>query len=74
MENYKDEGAKNFNPLKMITNPTNFDLLGVEKVDAKWETKNVEVTCIESIDGAALLVALEKWSASSGKSVELITA
>jgi hypothetical protein len=45
---------------------------GVKEVDANVETKIVLVKCDESVDSAALLESLTKWSASSGKSVELV--
>jgi hypothetical protein len=63
-----------FSNLYVLIHSINFDFTGVEKVDAQWETKKVEITCVESMDSAILLNALEKWSASSGKSVELIAA
>jgi copper chaperone CopZ len=55
----------------VITNVVNFRK-GVEKVDADVETKSVVVTCDEGVDSAVLLEALQKWSASSGKPVELV--
>ena len=51
-----------------------FHITGVTNVDANVETKNVAVTCEESVDNAKLLAVLQKWSASSGKAVELIGA
>jgi hypothetical protein len=44
---------------------------GVKSVDANVETKNVAVTCEESVITTTLLEALQKWSVSSGKSVAL---
>ena len=46
--------------------------LGVTKVDANVESKAVVVTCEETVDSATLLGALQKWSESSGKTVELL--
>ena len=44
---------------------------GVKSVDANVETKNVAVTCEESVVATSLLEALQKWSVSSGKAVAL---
>ena len=44
---------------------------GVKSVDANVETKNVAVTCEESVITTTLLEALQKWSVSSGKAVAL---
>jgi copper chaperone len=46
---------------------------GVEEVECNVETKDVKVTCAESVESSVLLEALEKWSASSKKSVELVS-
>ncbi len=45
---------------------------GVEKIDANVETKEVKVTCDDSVDEQVMLTALLKWSEASNKSVELM--
>ena len=44
---------------------------GVEEVDTNLEAKVVLVTCNDNTDSEALLNALLKWSAASGKAVSL---
>jgi len=44
----------------------------VEDVQADLETKIVTVTCGDEVADETLLEALLKWSASSGKKVELL--
>ncbi len=45
---------------------------GVEKIDANVETKEVKVTCDDSVDEQVMLTALLKWSEASNKSVKLM--
>ncbi len=45
---------------------------GVQEVKPNVETKLVEVVCEDSVSEQSLLEPLQKWSASSGKSVELM--
>ena len=49
-----------------------FFISGVQEIDADVDTKIVKVTCAESVASETLLAALNKWSSSSGKSVEYI--
>jgi copper chaperone len=44
---------------------------GVEKVEPNVETKYVKVTADDDVDTAEMLAALKKWSAASGKPVEM---
>ena len=53
---------------------SHFFIVGVTNVDANVETKSVIVTCQESVADSKLLEVLKKWSASSGKDVELVAA
>jgi copper chaperone CopZ len=44
-------------------------LLGVSEVDTNVDAKIVRVTCDDSCDDQALLVALQRWGTASGKAV-----
>jgi copper chaperone CopZ len=48
--------------------------IGVSEVKADVDTKLVEVSCDDSVDGQALLGALKNWGEKAGKSVELLEA
>jgi len=45
---------------------------GVQKINVNLETKLVEIECDDAIRADVLVDALMKWSATSGKSVELV--
>lgn len=45
---------------------------GVQDIDANVETKEVKVTCEDSVESQVMLDALKKWSEASKKSVELV--
>ena len=49
-----------------------FVWLGVKEVDANVDTKLVEVSCEDVVESETVLQALQKWSQSSQKSVELL--
>ena len=45
---------------------------GVQDVSANVETKIVAVTCEDAVEDETIVAALQKWSVSSGKSVEFV--
>ena len=45
---------------------------GVQDIDANVETKEVKVTCEDSVESQVMLDALKKWGEASKKSVELV--
>ena len=47
---------------------------GVKDIDANLETKKVTISCDDHVDESILNERLQKWSSSSGKKVELISA
>ncbi len=47
-------------------------LSGVHDVATNVDAKTVEVQCEDGVNSQLLLDSLQKWSATSGKSVELV--
>jgi hypothetical protein len=57
---------------KIFETSTSLLKLGVNEVVTNVDAKTVDVQCEDGVNNQTLLESLQKWSATSGKSVELL--